>query len=181
MSSSALRRTIHLSTAFLVLVGEFIGWGTFRVWISGLAAVAVVVEFLRLRNPTLGGVLSRAVPAFRPEESRKPSGAFWLVLGYVGAAWVPAPGAAAGILVGAVADPTASLVGSRWGGGAPKSWLGSLAALVASLGVLSLLGLPLATIGVASATAAAIERWSKPLDDNLVLAPAVAAVVWFSI
>lgn len=181
MSSSALRRTIHLSTALLVLVGEFIGWGTFRVWISGLAAVAMVFELLRLRNPTFGGVLSRAVPAFRPEESRKPSGAFWLALGYVGAAWVPAPGAAAGILVGAIADPTASLVGRRWGGGAPKSWLGSLAAMVASLGVLSLLGLPLVTIGVASAAAAAIERWSKPLDDNLVLAPGVAAVVWFSV
>ena len=88
MSSSALRRTIHLSTALLVLVGEFIGWGTFRGWISGLAAVAIGVEFLRLRNPTLGGVLSKAVPVFRPDESRKPSGAFWLVLGYLGAAWV---------------------------------------------------------------------------------------------
>ncbi len=53
MSSSALRRTIHLSTALLVLVGEFIGWGTFRVWISGLAAVAMVFELLRLRNPRL--------------------------------------------------------------------------------------------------------------------------------
>ena len=178
MSSRALRRTIHVSTAFLVLVGEYVGWGTIRVWLSAFAAAAILVEFLRLRNAKFSGVLSRAVPVFRPEESRKPSGAFWLLLGYVGAAWIPAPGAAAGILVGAVADPSASVVGGRWGGGVPKSWVGSLAALAASFGVLTLLGFSLLSITAAAASAAAAERWSRPLADNLVVAPAVAAVIW---
>ena len=178
MSSSALRRTLHVSTAFLVLVGDYVGWGTMRVWLLGFAAAAIVVEFLRLRNARFSGVLSRAVPVFRPKESRKPSGAFWLLLGYVGAAWIPAPGAAAGILVGAVADPMASVVGGRWGGDVPKSWVGSLAVFAASLGVLTLLGLSLLSITAASAAAAAVERWSQPVDDNFVVAPAVAAVVW---
>ncbi|MCH7775224.1 MAG: hypothetical protein IH878_01590 [Gemmatimonadetes bacterium] len=178
MSDGALRRTIHVSTGAVVLVGVLAGWHTLRLGITGLAVVALFVELVRLRFAAFREVLARTVPVFRPEESRRPCGAFWLVLGYASAAWIPVPGAAAGILTAAVADPIASAVGGRWGGGEPKSWIGTGAVLAASLVVLLALRMPLVAVVAASVTAAASERWSRPLDDNLVLAPAVAAVIW---
>ena len=178
MSDGALRRTIHVSTGAVVLVGVLAGWHTLRLGITGLAVVALFVELVRLRFAAFREVLARTVPVFRPEESRRPCGAFWLLLGYASAAWIPVPGAAAGILTAAVADPIASAVGGRWGGGEPKSWIGTGAVLAASLVVLLALRMPLVAVVAASVTAAASERWSRPLDDNLVLAPAVAAVIW---
>lgn len=178
MSDGALRRTIHVSTGAVVLVGVLAGWHTLRLGITGLAVVALFVELMRLRFAAFREVLARTVPVFRPEESRRPCGAFWLLLGYASAAWIPVPGAAAGILTAAVADPIASAVGGRWGGGEPKSWIGTGAVLAASLVVLLALRMPLVAVVAASVTAAASERWSRPLDDNLVLAPAVAAVIW---
>ena len=178
MSDGTLRRTIHVSTGAVVLVGVLAGWHTLRLGITGLAVVALFVELVRLRFAAFREVLARTVPVFRPEESRRPCGAFWLVLGYASAAWIPVPGAAAGILTAAVADPIASAVGGRWGGGEPKSWIGTGAVLAASLVVLLALRMPLVAVVAASVTAAASERWSRPLDDNLVLAPAVAAVIW---
>ena len=178
MSDGALRRTIHVSTGAVVLVGVLAGWHTLRLGITGLAVVALFVELVRLRFAAFREVLARTVPVFLPEESRRPCGAFWLLLGYASAAWIPVPGAAAGILTAAVADPIASAVGGRWGGGEPKSWIGTGAVLAASLVVLLALRMPLVAVVAASVTAAASERWSRPLDDNLVLAPAVAAVIW---
>jgi len=145
---------------------------------TGLAVVALFLELARLRFAAFREVLARMVPVFRPEESRRPCGAFWLLLGYAGAVWIPVPGPAAGILTAAVADPIASAVGGRWGEGEPKSWIGTGAVLAASLVVLLALGMPLVSVVAASLTAAASERWSWPLDDNLVLAPAVATVIW---
>jgi len=178
VSDGALRRTIHVSTGAVVLVGVLAGWHTLRLGITGLAVVALFVELVRLRFAAFREVLARTVPVFRPEESRRPCGAFWLLLGYASAVWIPVPGPAAGILTAAVADPIASAVGGRWGEGEPKSWIGTGAVLAASLVVLLALGMPLVAVVAASLTAAASERWSWPLDDNLVLAPAVATVIW---
>jgi dolichol kinase len=77
-----------------------------------------------------------------------------------------------------VADPAASLVGGRWGGGVPKSWIGTAAALLAAAAMLAALGLSFPSVMAGSLAAAAVERWSRPVDDNLVIAPGVAAVVW---
>ena len=178
MSDGALRRTIHVSTGAVVLVGVFAGWDTLRLGMTGLAVAALFVELVRLRFAAFREVLARAVPVFRPEESRRPCGAFWLLFGYAGAAWIPVPGPVAGILTAAVADPIASAVGGRWGKGEPKSWIGTGVVLAASFIVLSALGMSLVSVVAASVAAAASERWSRPLDDNLVLAPAVAAVIW---
>lgn len=178
MSNSALRRTIHVSTGAVVLVGVFAGWDTLRVGITGLAVVALFIELARLRFAPFREVLARTVPVFRPEESGRPCGAFWLLCGYAGAAWIPVPGPVAGILTAAVADPIASAVGGRWGEGEPKSWIGAGAVLAASFVVLLALGMSLVSVVAASIAAAASERWSRPLDDNFVLPPVVAAVIW---
>jgi dolichol kinase len=178
VSNSAVRRAIHVGTAAIVWIGATVGWDDLRLWITGAVVAGVFLEIIRIRVAPLGNVLARAVPAFRPEESQRPSGAFWLLMGYAAASWFPVPGPAAGILVGAVADPAASIVGGRWGGGAPKSWIGTVAALLTAAAVLAALGLSLRSVAAGSLAAAVLERWSRPLDDNLVIAPGVAAVVW---
>jgi dolichol kinase len=50
--------------------------------------------------------------------------------------------------------------------------------LLTAAAVLAALGLSLRSVAAGSLAAAVLERWSRPLDDNLVIAPGVAAVVW---
>ena len=83
----------------------------------------------------------------------------WLWASFAAASWLPERAAVAGILVAALADPAASLVGSRFGRGARKSWSGTLAALVVAMAALFTLeiGWHGATLG--AVVAAALERW----------------------
>jgi dolichol kinase len=178
VNASALRRAIHASTASILLLGV-VGDGTLLRWVSaGLFGFAMVVELIRLRHEPFRAALARRVPVFRPEESRGASGAFWLLAGYAGAAWFPAPGSAAGILSAALSDPAASAVGTRWGGGAAKSWIGSVAAWGVSAVVLSLLGLSWIAVLTGSTVSAALERWPGRFNDNLLMPIGVAAAVW---
>jgi dolichol kinase len=88
---------------------------------------------------------------------------------------VPHPTAPlAGILVGGLADPAGALVGSRYGGGAPKSIAGSAAVGVTAVVAALLTGLPLAAAAGAAVAATVVERWPGPCDDNLLVPPAAA-------
>jgi dolichol kinase len=93
------------------------------------------------------------------------------------AVWAPAPGPAAGILVAAFADPAAAVVGGRFGSGARKTWQGTAAAAVVALAVLVALGLPREAVLAGTVVGTLLERWPGALNDNLLVAPAVAAVV----
>jgi dolichol kinase len=174
---------IHASTALVIVVGLVWGWRAFRDLMTLTATLAVVVETARITTP-LGKRLESWIPVFRPGERRRPSGAFWLALGYALAAWFPAPASVAGILCGALADPAAAWAGASRKGRAnappagPKTWVGSSAAAATGCLVLLLTGFgPLQAL-LAAVGGAALERWSRPLDDNLVIAPGVAALVW---
>jgi dolichol kinase len=142
-----------------------------------VAALAVLIEMLRLANPRVEQWLASRVPVYRPREARRASGALWLAFGYAIAAWLPMPGPVAGILAGALADPAASWVGGCWGQGAPKSWAGSGAAFFVTVGVTIAVGATPSAGVAAGLVGAALERWSSPMDDNLLMAPAVAATV----
>ncbi len=178
MTSVALRRAIHAVTSSVLLLGFLGDWGLFRLVLTLSVPVAVVIEVIRIRHPRIRDGLSRAVPVFRPSEAAGPSGAFWLLVGYAAAAWFPTPASVAGVLAGALADPAASLVGSRWGRGARKSLAGTAAAWVVSLAILGGLSLPLVAVLAGASAAAALERWPGPADDNLIVPPGVAACVW---
>ena len=117
MNRAALRRFLHAGTSSILLIGLLADWQTFRLAVHVLLGVAVVGEGLRLGHAGFRSALARAFPVFRPEESVRLSGAFWLVVGYTVASWVPFPGPPAGVLAAAFADPAASIVGTRWGGG----------------------------------------------------------------
>ncbi|MBI3081655.1 MAG: hypothetical protein HYY94_01835 [Gemmatimonadetes bacterium] len=178
MKPGPLRALLHASTA-LVLFTLLVSWQALRVALVLGGLVAVVFEALRLSRPEVRDLAARWVPVFRPHEAARPSGAAWLFVGFALAAWMPAPAPAAAVLAGALADPAAALVGGRFGRGLPKSWPGTVAAFAVAAGALALAGIPPLAAGTAGLAAAALERWSGPVNDNLLVAPAVGMVVWW--
>lgn len=153
-------------------------WTVLRWLLVTLALISLTLDTARVASPNIGRSLQRLVPVFRETEMRRLSGASWLMLGYALAAWFPPPAPAAGVLVAATADPAASLIGTMGGIPGKKTWRGSAAgALVAAL-VLVCLGLPWIAVILAAVAAAVFERWSGILDDNLIIAPAVALAIW---
>lgn len=172
-----LRRLIHAATGAVVLLVPLASWEALRVAVVGIAVAALLVDWVRIRQPGVDAWLSALLPVFRATEAGRVSGATWLWLGYGAAVWFPPPASAAGILVGALADPVAAAVGERAGAGRRKSWSGSAAALLAAWLVLAPWGLPWPAVLGAGLVGAAVERWCGPFDDNLLVAPAVAAAV----
>lgn len=179
MSPGAVRRLLHASSALVLLLVLYDSTYMLRYVLMGGAALGVVLDSVRVMYPAFGDFVTRLVPVFRTSESKILSGASWLSIGYALAAWLPHPAATAGILVGALADPAASLAGSM--AARPslrKTWIGSgAAALVAAL-VLFVTGISLVAVVGGAAAAMVLERWPGPLDDNLIVAPGVAFVVW---
>lgn len=108
------------------------------------------------------------------------SGAATLALGYALAWWLfPVAAAERAILVAALADPMAAMVGSRFGGGRRKSWAGS-AACAGTVGLILLLtGLPGVTAAVTAIVAAAVERAPWRGADNVAIPVGVGAVLWW--
>jgi len=142
-------------------------------------AVAAAGETARLLSPRAAAALTRvAAGAFRPAEARAPSGAAMLALGYALAWWLFPPAAAeAAIVVTALADPAAALVGSRFGRGAPKSVAGSLACACVAALVLAAFGFGPGPLVAASVGAAIAERAPWRGVDNLAVPLAVGALL----
>ena len=145
-------------------------------------ATAAVAETARLASPRVAAALARlAGGAFRPSEAHRPSGAGTLALGYAVVWWLFPPAVAeAAIVVAALADPAAALVGSRFGRGVAQSVPGSLACAGVAATVLAVLRFPPAALVVAAVGAAAAERAPWPGTDNFVVPLAVGALLhWF--
>lgn len=177
MSSASLRSLVHISTASLLLVGVW-SWELLRIFLHATVALALVLELWRLRSPRFNRWLVRTFPLFRDKEAGSLSGAFWLAAGYAAASWFPYPWGAAGILVGALADPSGALVGRSLGFNGRKSWPGTAAVGFVAGVTLWALGLPLRAVLGGAVVAASAERWSGPLNDNLLVAPLSAAICW---
>ena len=180
MNRGFLRRVLHVSTAGVLAIGWAWDWRVLSIVLWAAVPVAVIVEVARLKSETVRAAFARTVPVFREGEAKNVSGAMWLVIGYAGASMVPFPGAPAGILTAALADPTAAAVGIRWGRGARKSWVGTAAALLAAVVTLAVLRVGPVSVVVGGVVAAALERWSWRLNDNLLIGPGVALAVWLT-
>jgi dolichol kinase len=179
VKAGLLRPALHAGTA-LILLTALESERTFRAALVAAGLVAVVFEALRLRFPPVRELAARLVPVFRPREAGRPSGAGWLCLGYALCAWMPLPASVSAVLAGALADPAAAVVGSRFGRGRPKSWPGSLAAFVTAMVALRVVvDLHLPAVVLAALVAALLERWPGPFDDNLLMAPGVGLTVWW--
>jgi len=174
VTAPGLRRLLHASTASVVLLVPLVSWTGLRTAVVGAAVGALLLETVRLRAPSVGTRLRRLVPVFRDHEIARPSGAMWLAVGYGLAVLLPGPASVGGIVVGAVADPAASWIGSLAKGVEPKTWQGSLTHFVVAVAVLAALGFPVPSILAGSTVGSALERWPAGLDDNLLIAPGVA-------
>ena len=172
------RRALHVASGAIGPLAAAVGPVATPAFVA-LVALAGGAEAARLRWPwartrleRLGGGL------FRPDEVSTVSGAAMLACGYALAWWLfPAADAERAILVAAVADPMAAMVGSRFGGGRRKSWAGSAACAGTVAVILLLTGLPVVTAIFAAVVAAGVERAPWPGSDNLALPVGVGAVL----
>jgi dolichol kinase len=183
--SLGLRRLLHAASTGLLLLMPLGGLALLRWTLIGIVVLAAGLEAVRLSRAGLHTLLARAIPVFRASEAHRPSGATWLAVGYALSVWLPPPGPQAGLLVGGLADPAASLAGSRWGrrAGASgeaerKTLVGTLAFAAVAAAALLAAGLDPAAVALTAAAAAVVERFAGAVDDNLVV-PVVAAVVAF--
>lgn len=160
--------------AFFPVLALFLARPTVLVLLALGTALALVLEWVRLRYPPFQRVISRII-AVKEKETRGPSAATYLLLGALAAFLAfPVEVAVAAMLFVAVADPAASLVGERWGRHrvGRKSVEGSLAFLGAALGVGLMLsgvgrGPGVAAVAVGATVAAIAELLPLPLDDNI--------------
>lgn len=166
-----------MATAAVLLLVPLGSWTVLRAVLLFGAAVAVGLEVARLRSFRVRDWLARVAPVFRPEEADRPSGAMWLAVGYGIAVLLPPPAPAMGILVGAIADPVASWIGSAGRNTPGKTLRGSGAHFAVALGLLVLAGLPWGRAAIAAAVGTVLERCSGSVNDNVVVAPGVAAAV----
>jgi dolichol kinase len=184
---SPTRKLMHLAMALVPAVGW---WGSFELALSLLCLLLVaslMVEVARRWWPWLNHLLWRLLPtAFKAWEGNQVLGSTWFVIGALASMilWGQDVGGTS-VLFLAWGDPTAELVGRRWGrAGASKTVVGSVGCLVACL-LAGLVGVGLGGISpwaaVAGAAAATVvERWPLPPDDNVwmpVLSGLACAVV----
>jgi len=153
-----------------------------------LAAIAVAllaVDLLRLAHSRSNELFFRVFRVLAsPREATGIASSTWYASGIaVSVAVFPRTDALSGILVLALADPLASLVGQRWG---RRRFLegtvaGTVAFLLAATAVLTFRH-PLAVALPAALLASLAERRSWPLDDNVsipvVTAAATVAGAW---
>jgi dolichol kinase len=144
-------------------------------------AAQVAVEWLRLRYEAVNRLFMAAFRrlVLRSEVATVASSTWYTAGAIVALAVLPREAALSGILILALADPAASLVGQRWGrhpmlGGSLE---GMASFTVVAVGVLLVHHEPLVAL-LAAPPAAIVERLSGRLDDNLVMPIASGAIVW---
>jgi dolichol kinase len=144
-----------------------------------LVALAAAAEATRLLSARAAVALTRvAAGAFRAAEARAPSGAATLAVGYALAWWLfPPTTAEAAIVVTALADPAAAVVGSRFGHGVPKSVAGSLACACTAAVALAVLRVGAGPLVAASVGAAVAERVPWRAADNVAVPLVVGALL----
>lgn len=169
------RRLAHLATGVVVLATAFVPHRVTSVVLLVLVGAAAVAEVARRRVPAAQrGIEAIGGAMLRPREAQGITGPTLLVIGYALTWFLFSPGAAVpGMVVAAVADPAAALIGRKWGRvPGRKSLAGSAAAFAASCAVLFAMALPPGAALVAGAAAAVAER--LPDGDNVAVPVATA-------
>lgn len=180
------RKAIHaglsIAAATVVLVLDPV---PAAVVLAAATMAALAVELGRRLSPAVAGAFSRLEGLLKPREATGLTGATLLSIGFTATA-VTFPGgpALAGILLAGLADPAAALVGRRYGrvrypGG--KSLAGSVAFLVVALVLGLALGLGPGTAALVAMALTAVEAVTLPVDDNLYLPVAGAALVMMAV
>lgn len=171
------RKSIHLSSALIPAIYAFIPAELALAILTPLLAAALLLDLLRLRSARMRSWFDRRMGnLFRREESRRLSGATYVLLAGVLCVWLfPKRVAIVALFIMSVSDTLASLIGRRCGR-TPllgKSLEGSAAHLLSGV-VVGLLALPayplVAVLGALTATvieAAPLRIGRHHVDDNL--------------
>ena len=177
------RRVFHATNGTLAVIAiSVLGLevSTAILILGILLVLAVVLDGVRLFYPKLNVLFFKAFSSLAsPREAKKIASSTWYALSALLVLWVfPEPYALAGILVLALADPAASVVGQRWG--RIRFLAGSVRgtaafAVVAFFALLLFVPWWLALV-VAMATAV-VEAAPINLDDNLIVPLTVAGIL----
>ena len=178
------RRLFHMGTGVAIVAFVLVVGPDSRIPVAALGgalAGALLLDWIRLRSRMANTVFFRWFSALAsPREARKLASSTWFLLGAL-AVLLIAPGRwfAPAVLVLAVADPAASVVGRTWGRHrlGKGSWEGTGAFYVVAVAVLTpFAGLQAALI--AAAVVAALEVLPSGIDDNLTVPLATALALW---
>lgn len=178
------RRVFHAFSGLMIVFVPFLaGWsrGTTLTLLTVALFVGLVLDVIRLRTTWVNRIFFRFFSGLAsPREARGLASSTWYALGaLVAFAVFPPPIAAGAIILLALADPAAGVVGRlvgrrRFGKGTVEGtttfWVVGSAVLV------PLVGWPHAV--VAAAAAALAEIAPGLVDDNLVVPVVTGAVLW---
>jgi len=177
------RRVFHATNGTLVVLAiSVLGLkvATAILILGIVLMLAVVLDVVRLFDPKLNVLFFRTFSSIAsPREARKIASSTWYALSaLVALSFFPEPYALAGILVLALADPTASVVGQRWG--RTRFLAGSVRGTAAFVVVAFFALLPFVPWWSALAAAggtAVVEAAPIDLDDNLIVPLTVAGIL----
>ena len=149
--------------------------------LSSLLVVLFAFDLVRLRVPGVNAFFFKAFPSLAsPREAKQAASSTWYVCGVVLAyAFFPSRIAVPAIVVLALADPMASIVGRLWGRRRVGNGtvLGSLVFLFVALAVLSAFFGPASAV-VPALVVTCVEVLPWRLDDNLTVVVGGATVLW---
>lgn len=180
------RRLWHMAAgSFFPLLALFLTRETVLPLVVMATTLALAGEAARWRWPRLNlWLVHRLGAILKEEESRRLTGASYLLFSTLLVFWwFPREIAVPALLFLSLGDPTAALVGERWGRRKlwGKSLEGSLACLLVALGVGGVLspglGISPLLMMVGAFSAALIEFLPLPLDDNLAIPPFSAGIM----
>ena len=178
------RRLFHMGGG--VGIAAFVHWmgpGSMVPFatLGGALAAALLLDWVRLRSRVANTTFFRWFSALAsPREARRLASSTWFLIGALTVLVVaPHPLFAPAMLVLALADPAASVIGRLWGRHrlGKGSWEGTGAFFLVAVAVLTpFAGLPAALI---SALAVAIaEVLPSGIDDNLTVPLATVLALW---
>lgn len=169
------RKAIHLTSATVpIALGLGIPRRLVLFLLGSLLVIAIAVEIARAASPSAASRFDAMfVGLLRAHESRRLTGATWLIAAMFGAVLLlPRSAAIAATWAAAVGDAAAALVGMRFGRHRSlrdgKSLEGSAACLLATLvgaAIIARVDIPTALLLAFAATIA--ERLPWPNDDNI--------------
>ncbi len=178
------RRLFHMGAgagiaAFAVVVG--LDSPIPAATLASALAAALVLDWIRLRSRVANTVFFRRFSALAsPREAGRVASSTWFLLGVLAVLLIAPTGwFVSAVLVLALADPAASVVGRLWGRHrlGKGSWEGTAAFFAVAAAVLTpLAGLQAALI--AAALVAALEVLPTGIDDNLTVPLATALSLW---
>lgn len=176
------RRAFHAASGVgLAVTGHWVGTDStgFRLALAVAVVVAFAADAVRFRFPAANAAFFgwfRLLAS--PREARGVASSSWYAAGALAVALFAPAHFVAAMLVLALADPAASVVGRLWGTRplGKGSWQGTAAFAVVAAAVLTpLVGVPAGL--AAAAVAAVLEVLPVGIDDNLTTPVAVAAAL----